>query len=201
MSPPRSAVIRHFDAQADTYQDRARHGLWAWQRRREAGAILALTGPMNGRSALDLGAGAGFYARLLAERGAQPTVAVDASAAMVARIDHPGLEAIEGDIATIKLGRRFDVVLLAGVLEFVDDAQAALCNAARHVAAGGIMVLLVPTDNTGGRLYRRFHSRHGFAINLFGRHHVQRLAAVAGLALAGERPVAPFSAVYALAPR
>jgi len=200
--PLRAVAARaYFEGRAATYRSAAERGLWAWQRRREAAVIAVATGDVRGRAALDFGCGAGFYARLLADWGACPVVAVDAVARMIAELDDPRIETAVGDIAEIDLDRQFHLVLLAGVLEFAGDPVAALANVRRHLAPGGTVVALLPSDNAGGRLYRRYHRRHGLEITLFGPARVAALATAAGLTVATARRVPPFGAVYALMAR
>jgi SAM-dependent methyltransferase len=193
-----TAVRCYFQGRATTYEAASARGLWAWQREREARALLALAGPVAGRAVLDLGCGAGFYARRLAECGAGPVVAVDWVPAMVAAAAHPGIETRLGDAAVLELERRFDRVILAGVLEFAADPVALLRNARRHLASGGRVVALVPPDTFAARLYRRFHRRHGIAIGLFSRSRLRGLAAAADLAAIAWRPVPPYGLACAL---
>lgn len=195
----------YFDRRAATYHHDAGRGLWAWQRAREARAVLALAGPLAGRRVLDLGCGAGFYARLAAAQGAATVTAVDRSAAMVAAATAPSVkmaavEVTAGDAATVALGQRFDLALVLGLLEFVADPRAVLANAAGHLAPGGRLVLLVPPDNPAGQVYRLFHHGHGLAIRLFSLRLVEEMARACGLAVTGRRMVIPYSAVYALEP-
>ncbi len=194
-------VLAHFQQRASDYSTASATGLWAWQRRREAATLAALAGEVKGRAALDLGCGAGFYAIRLADAGARPVVAVDASPAMIAAIADPRIETMVGDAATIALDRRFQLVLLAGLLEFVSDPVAVLANARRCLEPGGWVVALVPPDNFAGRLYRRFHRRHGFATALFDRPRFAAIAERAGLALMRSRAVFPFGDVHAMVAR
>lgn len=198
----RSVAARaHFEGRAGTYRSAAERGLWAWQRRREIAAVAAAAGDVCGRSVLDLGCGAGFYARALADRGACPVVAVDVLPGMIAQLDDPRIEAVLGDAAEIDLGRIFDLVVLAGVLEFVADAAAVLANARRHLAPRGVVVALLPPDNAGGRLYRLYHRGHGIEIALFDRNRIGPLAAAAGLTVERIRRLSPYGVVCALAAR
>ncbi|MGO9008343.1 MAG: class I SAM-dependent methyltransferase [Beijerinckiaceae bacterium] len=194
-------VLAHFQQRASDYSTASATGLWAWQRRREAATLAALAGEVKGRAALDLGCGAGFYAIRLADAGARPVVAVDASPAMIAAIADPRIETVVGDAATVTLDHRFQLALLAGLLEFVIDPIAVLANARRHLEPGGRMVALVPRDNFVGRLYRRFHRRHGFAIALFDRPRFALVAERAGLALLRSQAVFPFGDVHAMVAR
>lgn len=189
----------YFDRRAAAYHRDGERGPWAWQRRREARAVFALAGCAAGRTVLDLGCGAGHYARLFVARGASEVTAVDRSAAMTAQIPAP-IQAVTADAATIRLGRSYDLVLMLGLLEFVDDPRTVTANAAAHLALGGRLVLLVPPDNPAGALYRLFHRGHGVAVQLFSRPSVEEMARACELRVSAHRMVAPYSAVYLMEP-
>ena len=73
-----------------------------------------------GAGILELGAGAGRVTRHLVELG-HPVVAVDESAEMLARVR--GAETVRARIQELRLGRRFDVVLLASFLVNTPDRE------------------------------------------------------------------------------
>ena len=93
---------------------------------------------------LDAGCGTGRVAIELARDGIEVVgVDVDASMLAEARRRGPGLEWIEADLASLELGRTFDVVLLAGnVPLFCTDSRRhdLVASCARHVRPGGSMV-------------------------------------------------------------
>ena len=73
-----------------------------------------------GAGILELGAGAGRVTHRLLELG-HPVVAVDESAAMLARVR--GADAVRARIQELHLGRRFEVVLLASFLVNTPDRE------------------------------------------------------------------------------
>ena len=73
-----------------------------------------------GAGILELGTGAGRVTRHLLELG-HPVVAVDESAEMLARVR--GAETVRARIQELRLGRRFDVVLLASFLVNTPDRE------------------------------------------------------------------------------
>jgi SAM-dependent methyltransferase len=94
-----------------------------------------------GAQILELGAGAGRVTHALLELG-HPVVAVDNSEEMLARIS--GAETVLADMATLELGRRFPVVVLAS--NFVnhpdtEERRALLACCARHVLPNGQVLL------------------------------------------------------------
>jgi SAM-dependent methyltransferase len=109
----------------------------------EANAVQALLA-RRPCSVLDAGCGTGRIAIELARRGAD-IVGVDLDARMLdqARVQAPDLDWRLGDLATVDLGRTFDLILMAGnVLLFLTPGTEpqVLRNMARHLAAGGIVV-------------------------------------------------------------
>jgi SAM-dependent methyltransferase len=105
---------------------------------------LCRTDPGLRTSVLDAGCGTGRVAAELARRGLD-TVGVDLDPAMLerARSRAPELEWVLGDIAEVDLGRRFDVVVMAGnVMIFLEPGteDRVVANLARHLSPGGVLV-------------------------------------------------------------
>jgi SAM-dependent methyltransferase len=93
-----------------------------------------------GSSLLELGCGTGRVAGPLAERGYRVT-GIDNGPGMVAALP-PEVEGIVGDAANVRLGRRFDAVLLLSHLVNDPDAGPAfLVTAAAHVADEGSVII------------------------------------------------------------
>lgn len=124
---------------------------------------------LGATSVLDAGCGTGRVAVELARRGLD-VVGVDLDPAMLgaARRKAPGLDWRLGDLATVRLGRRFDAVVAAGnvVIFLAPGTEAAVvANLADHLAPGGALVAgfslgpgaspagaPTPTGAVGGRL-------------------------------------------------
>jgi SAM-dependent methyltransferase len=106
----------------------------------EASFVLAL----EPAAVLDAGCGTGRVAIELARRGVD-VVGVDADASMIAaaRRRAPELTWIHADLCGLDLGRRFDVVVLAGNVPLFTPAgtQAELvASCARHLRPDGVLV-------------------------------------------------------------
>lgn len=121
---------------------------------------------------LDAGCGTGRIARELARRGVV-TVGVDIDPEMLAtaRRKAPDVEWRLADLATVDLGRTFDLAVMAGnVMIFLAPGTEGevVANMARHVTPGGLLVAGFQLQP--GRL----------TVDQYDRH-----AAAAGLVLAG----------------
>jgi len=112
--------------------------------------------PLGGKSALDVGCGAGLLAEPLARLGAQVT-AMDAAAENIAaaRMHAEGaglaIDYRHGELGTLGLGQ-FDLVTCLEVLEHVADKPAFLAQLATHLAPGGLLVLSTPNRTPASRL-------------------------------------------------
>jgi len=104
----------------------------------------SLVRSMNPASVLDAGCGTGRVAIELARQGIE-VVGVEIDESMIAEARHRAPEQvwIQADLATLALGRRFDVVVMAGNVPLfcpVKDRTALVESCASHVAEGGSMV-------------------------------------------------------------
>lgn len=111
----------------------------------EAGAARK---PLAGRSAIDVGCGAGLLAEPLARLGARVT-ALDAAAENVA-VARAHAEAVglaidyrNVDVGTLQ-GETFDLVTSMEVIEHVTDPAAFVAALERTLAPGGLMLLSTP---------------------------------------------------------
>ena len=100
-------------------------------------ATARLPGPLDGRLALDAGAGTGAASRALVRRGAR-VVATDASAAMLRAGHRP---AVVGDVGRLPFAdRTVDLAMASFVLSHVDEPSAVLVELRRVSRAGGSVV-------------------------------------------------------------
>ena len=111
--------------------------------------------PLEGRSALDVGCGAGLLAEPLARLGAKVT-AIDAAAEVIevarAHAAGQGLAIDYRHAAVEDLAGTFDLVTSMEVIEHVADPQAFLKELATRLAPGGLMILSTPNRTALSRL-------------------------------------------------
>lgn len=116
----------------------------------EASFVLAL----KPESVLDAGCGTGRVAIELARHGIE-VVGVDVDASMIAeaRRRAPELTWVQADLATLSLGRTFDVVVMAGNVPLfcpVADRPSLVVACAAHVSPGGELVAGFQLDRAPG---------------------------------------------------
>ena len=112
--------------------------------------------PLAGKSALDVGCGAGLLCEPLARLGASVT-GVDAApenvAAAAAHADGRGfdLRYMAGEVGALDIGQ-FDLVTSMEVIEHVADKAAFVAALAARLAPGGLLVLSTPNRTAKSRL-------------------------------------------------
>jgi 2-polyprenyl-6-hydroxyphenyl methylase / 3-demethylubiquinone-9 3-methyltransferase len=111
--------------------------------------------PLAGKTALDVGCGAGLLAEPLARLGAKVT-AIDAAPQVIAVArDHAAGQGLAIDYrhaAVEELDGRFDLVTAMEVIEHVADPLAFLVSLAARLAPGGLLVLSTPNRTARSRL-------------------------------------------------
>jgi uncharacterized protein (TIRG00374 family) len=161
-------ALSHYEKSSAHYEAEVKRGPLRFMRDRERASVLRLLGPLRaGETFLDVGCGGGFYS-LEAKRAAMRVCAVDAAAGMVDKLASEIDEAHVRDVETLEFdGRTFDRVVCAGVMDFVQNPDAAITNLMRHVAPGGVLVILAPRTGLQGFYYRLEKFAVGLRVNLF----------------------------------
>ncbi len=96
--------------------------------------------PIEGRSILDIGAGAGNFAEIAAKNDWTVT-AVDPALNIERLSNNPNIIAIKGTTDQITKGQLFDVVTLWDVIEHVPSPQKFISNITKYIKEGGWLVI------------------------------------------------------------
>lgn len=162
--PTARDVAAHYDAAyyADLAERYRRRTRFARQRIRN---VLRLLPELRGRRVLDLGCGVGTFALEAARRGAWAVgldpapEALEAARALAAAERVGGVRWVRAGAERVPfVAGSFDLVVAADVTEHLDDATLAeaLGEAARVLAAGGVLVLYTPAPT---HLFERLRAR------------------------------------------
>jgi SAM-dependent methyltransferase len=129
-----------YDRLGEAYEAFASDG--AYNAHYERPATLAAVGDVAGKRVLDAACGAGYYARELADRGAQ-VVAFDGSEEMVRLARSAGVDAVRAVLGEPLpfADASFDLVNCALAIHYADDRAAALLEFFRVVRPGGAVVI------------------------------------------------------------
>ena len=131
--------------------------------------------PLEGRTALDVGCGAGLLAEPLARIGAKVT-AIDAAPELIevakAHAAGAGLAIDYRAIAVEDLTGAYDLVTAMEVVEHVAEPKAFLASLAARLAPGGLMILSTPNRTAWSRLLT-ITLAEGFGQIPKGTHHYE----------------------------
>ena len=131
---------------------------------------------VKNRTVLDIACGVGYGSSILAKAGATEVTGVDISDKAIGYAERHysqgNLLFLQGDIATWKSGKRFDVITCFETIEHVDNHEGALLNISSLLREDGILIISSPNrlltspaaKRLGDRPDNRFHVRE-FAIH------------------------------------
>lgn len=132
-----------FDEKAETYDNWYTTPFGAYADELERTLVFRHVGPVQGRTALDVGCGTGLYSIRLSEAGADVT-AVDVSRKMLEIAQHKSKDRgqyvwyEQADMQKLPYeSNTFDLVVSITALEFVSDPLAGLMEMARVLRPGG----------------------------------------------------------------
>lgn len=131
-------------------------------------------------SLLDLGSGAGFYSIFFKNKYRINVLGVDSSPAMVEQLKLNGIEYVLDSIENFVSSEKFDLVLAAGVMEFVDNPEKVFRNILASIAPNGRLVILVPRSGIGGRMYKIHHKLKKCPVQIRSAETYKRIASHLG---------------------
>ncbi len=151
-----------------------------WYYRAKAEALDRVLGSIPPASVLDVGAGIGFFARHLLERGAGQAICVDPGYARDHDETHAGRKLL---FRRAPPATAIDIVLMMDVLEHVDDDHALITEYVARARPGARFVVTVPA-------FQWLWSQHDDFLEHRRRYTLPRIESVmrrAGLVIEGGR--------------
>lgn len=151
---PHDVVQQQYDeAQSDGRYEEGMARMALYHHHCQDPVIFRALGDIRGKSLLDLACGDGFYTRRFrTECGADPVMGIDLSPKQIERAiaieqrEQAGIEYRVGDVTSLTLERRFDIVTAIHLLHYLENA-AELTSALRGIHAtlgdGGQFVTMI----------------------------------------------------------
>jgi uncharacterized protein (TIRG00374 family) len=180
----KNKALEHYEQKArGGYNQIVERGMLKGLRDRERNMVLDFADLKNaGKTMIDVGCGGGFYA-LEAKRQGMHVCAVDAVPAMLENLLHQVDQVQLSDIESMDTQKKYDLVVCAGVLDFVRNPSKSFENLCSLVAPDGKLVILVPKTGLGGLAYRFEKKCSGINVNLYTRRWLAQQAENNGLEL------------------
>ncbi len=100
---------------------------------------------------LHLGSGAGGHDRIFTRHFAVTGVDISLGMLNKARVAHPDVEYLEGDMRTLRLNRQFDAVVIPDSIDYMasqHDLRLAIQTAAAHIKTNGVLLVVAKTEET-----------------------------------------------------
>lgn len=163
----------YFDRKSSKYQRNSISFPWNVIRKFEKRIILSLLGNTKNLDVVDVGSGSGFYTKIILKNKPKKLYAIDNSVKMLAQIKEKKIKKIAQNIELLKLNKKFDKLLCAGLIEFTTKPLKALNNINKIAKKNAILVLLCPKNNFFGKIYQFFHLNNNIKINLFSINEIK----------------------------
>jgi len=111
---------------------------WVYNEYLEMPATFELLGNIKGKKVLDIGCGAGIYAKHMTKKGAK-VKGFDISDEMLrlAKQDNPKLDLRKGSCYKIPFKEKFDIAIAPLVLDYISDLGKALRQVKKVLKKGG----------------------------------------------------------------
>jgi ubiquinone/menaquinone biosynthesis C-methylase UbiE len=193
--------VHYFQSSSQTYHGQLERGRFKHLRTRERQAVLDLARlcQCSGRM-IDIGCGTGVYA-LAAKAVGLSVTAMDVSPWAIDQLRDKVDVALVGDVEHLDLAGGYEIVVCAGVLDYVSDPTLAFKNICRLVGPSGRLIVLVPRVGVGGSVHALIAKFSlGLRVNLFDRVWLAREATRWGLELIQTRRPLPHNLVALFQP-
>jgi len=131
------------------------------------------------RTLLHLGSGAGGHDWIFKRHFTVTGVDISLGMLNKARIAHPDIEYLEGDMRKLRLNRQFDAVVIPDSIDYMaslDDLRQAIQTAVAHLNAGGVLLIVAKTEETfQNNNFAYTGEKDGVHVTLFENNYITPL--------------------------
>tara|TARA_B100001057_G_C22598055_1_gene851663 strand:+ start:155 stop:754 length:600 start_codon:yes stop_codon:yes gene_type:complete len=168
-------VIHHFDKKSEKYDLSSKTLPWSLIRYFESSNILKFVGKIKNKIILDVGSGSGYYSKIMIKKKAKMVFAVDASKKMLNQIHDKKIKKICQNAENFLIKKKFEIIICAGLLEFVDSPQKVLKCIRKVSKTNTKLIILYPSNNFLAKIYKFYHLINGVKIILFDENKIKDL--------------------------
>lgn len=138
--------------------------------------LIKRTAPEPPRTLLHLGSGAGGHDWVFKRHFTVTGVDISLGMLNKARIAHPDIEYLEGDMRTLRLNRQFDAVVIPDSIDYMaslDDLRQAIQTAVTHLKTGGVLLVVAKTEETfQNNNFAYTGEKNGVHVTLFENNYI-----------------------------
>ena len=167
-------MIKYFESVANNYTFKSNSFPWSIIRKIESSNLLSLIHKNTNSKILDLGSGTGYYSELFIKLNDNKVFAVDSSPKMLKNIKNNQIKKFLGDAKKINLNMTFDIIVCAGIIEFIGPIDQLLLNVKKHSNTNTNFLILLPRKNILGKIYQFFHKRNDVKIKLYNISEIDK---------------------------
>lgn len=161
----KSKIKRHFNSLAPPYASGSINRVWKFIRKREKEIFCELICGLKREMCLDFGAGSCEYAKILLDKGARLVTCVDFSDSLTSQCRETRIEKVICDVEVFNTGRKYDLVLCLGVLEFLDRPKEFMMNLKKFLKPDGRVIVLLPQSGVWSFGYAFYYLTKGIFIH------------------------------------
>jgi SAM-dependent methyltransferase len=132
--------------------------------------------PLEVRSLLHLGCGAGRYDQYFSRHFSVTGVDISAGMLKMAALANPGVKYVQGDMRNVCLGGMFDAVVIPDSIDYMvtlEDLERAVAVACGHLRPGGLLLVACKTrEDFRENNFVYTGEKDGISITVFENNHV-----------------------------
>lgn len=141
--------------------------------------LIKRTATEQPHTLLHLGSGAGGHDWIFKRHFTVTGVDISLGMLNKARIAHPDIEYLEGDMRTLRLNRQFDAVVIPDSIDYMaslDDLRQAIQTAVAHLKTGGVLLVVAKTEETfQNNNFAYTGDKDGVHVTLFENNYINPL--------------------------
>tara|TARA_B100000989_G_scaffold231667_1_gene178465 strand:- start:3792 stop:4382 length:591 start_codon:yes stop_codon:yes gene_type:complete len=157
---------KYFNRKAKNYKEDIKKFPLGKFRSDEYKKVTKLLGKSNFTNSLELGCGSGFYSKFIRKISKNKVYVIDDSKKMLDNLNLKKVIKINKNVLKININKKFDLVAILGLLEFIRDYKKIFKNLKNNFKDNTILIILLPKNNLLNLIYFLYYVLKGIRIYL-----------------------------------